>query len=88
VGGVRQPKLMHACATIRCAQLTPFVNVYLSSQEMAKVENEACAHYFFEDLAVQNDAQSSALETVYTLSELPKPHCCEEVPSIASSLHC
>lgn len=33
------------------------------------MENNRCAHYFFEDLAVQNDAESSTMETVYTLSE-------------------
>lgn len=49
--------------------------------EMAKVENEACAHYFFEDLAVQNDAQSSALETVYTLTA-------NEVPNLPPNSVC
>lgn len=36
---------------------------------MAQVENKDSAHYFFEDLALQNEAQSHAMETVYTLSK-------------------
>eukprot|EP00873_Tetraselmis_striata_P002329 jgi/Tetstr1/422593/TSEL_013400.t1 len=42
--------------------------------EIAKVENNRCAHYFFEDLAVQNDAESSTMETVYTLNAAEVPN--------------
>jgi len=49
--------------------------------EIAKVENNRCAHYFFEDLAVQNDAESSTMETVYTLNAA-------EVPNLPSHSVC
>jgi len=42
--------------------------------EMAQVDDKHSAHYFFEDLSVQNEAEASALETVYTLSPSDVPN--------------